>query len=169
MADERAGRAGENALTDEDRTAARRAGEPERWDAEVLTSLMSTPQGRFWCERLLEFCGGGRAVYHYDGDALGMAARSGKMEVLDWMETQLQTHCPDLYLRMVRERRERILRAKEKADREEARRAAKERSGFDQEGIAVSAVEEMADQQLFDEQKRAEAEAKARAKTKPKE
>lgn len=108
---------------DDDRTAARRAGDTETWDAKALTDLMSTPQGRYWMERLLDLTGARSALYGNDGDALGMAWRDGKAEIGRFVETQLETYCPDLYLRMIRERRARIERQIEKEQREMARRS----------------------------------------------
>ena len=107
----------------DDRTAARRAGDPETWDAKVLADLMATPQGRFWMERLLDLTspGGG-----FTGDgaamALGLAFDRGKDEIRRYLETQLNDYCPDLYLRMIRERRARFERQMEKQAREQTRR-----------------------------------------------
>ena len=63
-----------------------------RWDAEVCNSLMSTPQGRFFVERYLEFCCEGRDLYLNDGDALGMAMRDGLARAGRWLRTQLEEH-----------------------------------------------------------------------------
>lgn len=147
---------------DEERTAARRAGEPENWDAKVLNDLMATPQGRFWMERLLDRCGAGHAVYGHDGDALGMAWRDGRGDIGRYLMSQLESYCPDLYLRMLRDRRTRVERAREKAEREEARR-----SGESEAHSGVTAIEELADTQ----RREAEAEAArqaAAAKKQPK-
>lgn len=142
-------------MADDDRTAARRAGEPENWDQKVVTDLMDTPQGRFWMERLLDLCGAHHPVYAHDGDALGMAFRDGKADIGRYLETQLEEHCPDLMLRMIRERRARFARQQEKLAREQARRDAETTAHS-----GVTSVEELADQQ------RAEAEAEQAAKRK---
>lgn len=140
----------------DDRTAARRAGERENWDSTVVNGIMDTPQGRYWMERLLDRCGAGHAVYGHDGDALGMAWRDGRGDIGRFLTGQLETFCPDLYLRMIRERRARVERARAKAEREETRR-----EGGPEQHSGVTSIEELADAQ------RHEAEAQA-AKTKPK-
>ena len=143
----------------DDRTAARRAGDPETWDAKVLNDLMMTPQGRYWMERLLDktatvggFGGDGTSI------ALGLAWRAGGAEVGGYLEGQLQDHCPDLYVRMIRERRERAARAIEKEARAQRRQDGQpfEHSGYTMmDGLA--------------EKQRVEAEAEAaKAKKKPK-
>lgn len=139
----------------DDRTAARRAGEPESWDGKVLNELMATPQGRFFVERFLEFTGLGRPVYLNDGDALGMAHRDGLGNAGRYWETALLEHCPDLYLRMIRERRTRVERERQRQEREAARR-----DGPQDGHSGVTSIDELADQQL-------EAETAA-AKPKPK-
>ena len=126
----------------EDRTAARRAGDPETWDEQVLQGLMQTPQGRFWMERLLDITGLGAPLYYSDGDALGMAWRDGKAEVGRYLETQLHTYCPDLYLRMVRERRSRADRAVKQQLREQSRR-----DGAEFQHSGMTSIDAMADDQ----------------------
>lgn len=142
----------------DERTAARRAGEPENWDAKVVSELMATPQGRFWMERLLDLCGSRHPLYAHDGDALGMAWRDGRADIGRFLETQLEQFCADLYLRMVRERRARVERALERERREEERRA-----GPQDGHSGVTAIDELADEQL-----RAAAAAAAVPKKKPK-
>jgi hypothetical protein len=81
-----------------------------RWDAEVVSNMMSTPQGRFLMERFLDFCSEGQELYRDDGDALGMAKRDGSARAGRWWRIMIEEHCPDRYLQMVRERRSRIAR-----------------------------------------------------------
>lgn len=138
----------------DDRTAARRAGDPDTWDEQVLTGIMQTPQGRFWMERLLDLTGARMALYGNDGDALGMAWRDGKAEIGRWLETQLETYCPDLYLRMIRERRTRMERQASKITREQTRR-----DGPQHSVSGYTAIDDMMAQQ--------EAEAAKQQKPKP--
>lgn len=112
-----------------------------RWDAEVLNSLMSTPQGRFWVERHLDFCCEGRDLYLNDGDALGMAMRDGLARAGRKLRIELEEHCPDLLLRMVRERRGRMARAQAEVNAKEAAAAAPAGAG------ELSPIEAMADEQ----------------------
>ena len=141
----------------DERTAARRAGEPENWDQKVVAELMATPQGRYWMERLLDLCGARHPLYNHDGDALGMAWRDGRADIGRYLETQLEQYCPDLYLRMIRERRARIERERAKQAREDARR-----SGGGDIHNGVTPVEELADLQAS-----AEAQAAAGKPAKP--
>lgn len=128
-----------------------------RWDAEVLTALMSTPQGRYWVERHLDFCCEGRDLYLNDGDALGMAMRDGLARAGRKLRIELEEHCPDRLLQMVRERRGRVARAQ--ADIA-AREAA---SSHADETTTLSPIEAMADEQAREEAERAD-----RAKRAPK-
>jgi hypothetical protein len=105
----------------DNRTAARRAGDTETWDEKVLTALMTTPQGRYWMERLLEFCNVGGSAYHWDGDTAAAMKRDGMADVGRYLERELQTYCPDLYVRMIRERRGRAERQMDKQAREQSR------------------------------------------------
>jgi hypothetical protein len=150
----------------DDRTAARRAGDTETWDEKTLQALMSTPQGRYWMERLLDLTspGGG-----FGGDgtaiALGLAFDRGKEEIKRYLETQLNDYCPDLYLRMIRERRARFDRQMEKQAREQTRRDGPE-AKFGR-GPVVTSVEDMADAQRAEAEELAAREAKAKQKPKP--
>lgn len=107
---------------EDERTAARRAGDPEVWDEVALTNMMANPQGRNWMATLLDLTGARHGLYGNDGDALGMAWRDGKAEIGRWLETQLLHYCPDRYMQMVRERRQRADRAMRAQEREQARR-----------------------------------------------
>lgn len=124
------------------------------WDGKVLNDLMSTPQGRFWVERHLDFCCEGRDLYLNDGDALGMAMRDGLARAGRKLRIELEEHCPDRLLQMVRERRGRLARA-------QAAIAARE--AVPEEPATLSPIEAMAD-----EQKRLADEEAERAKRKPK-
>ncbi len=128
-----------------------------RWDAEVLTNLMSTPQGRYWVERYLDFCCEGRDLYLNDGDALGMAMRDGLARAGRKLRIELEEYCPDRLLQMVRERRSRIARQQAAiAAREAAAQPENQHSG-------MTPIEAMADEQ----QRLAEEEAE-RERRKPK-
>jgi hypothetical protein len=81
------------------------------WDKAVLTTLMTDSKGRYFMERLLERCGSRSQRYMNDGDALGAAWRDGRASVGDFLETELERFCPDLLLKMIRERRARLGRA----------------------------------------------------------
>ena len=135
-----------------------------RWDAEVCNSLMSTPQGRFFVERYLEFCCEGRDLYLNDGDALGMAMRDGLARAGRWLRTQLEEHCADRYLQMIRERRGRTARTRSAiAERE----AAAEPAEAQLRGITP--IEELADEQARQAAEDAERERrKAKAEKKEK-
>jgi hypothetical protein len=107
---------------EDERTAARRAGDTETWDAQAITNLMATPQGRYFMERLLDLTGARHGLYGNDGDALGMAWRDGKAEIGRYLETLLLEHCADRYMQMIRERRQRFDKAMRSQTREQARR-----------------------------------------------
>ncbi len=125
-----------------------------RWDAEVCTSLMSTPQGRYFVERFLEFCCEGRDLYLNDGDALGMAMRDGLARAGRYLRIQLEEHCPDRLLQMIRERRSRLARA-------QAAVAAAEASKQPQDAHdGMTPVERMADEQARLAAEEAEREAR---------
>ena len=140
--------------------ADKRASEADKlaeWDAKVITDLMSTPQGRHWVDRHLDFCCEGRDLYLNDGDALGMAMRDGLARAGRKLRVEIETYCADLYLRMVRERRGRMARAQAAV----AKREASARPSEPQSGAAT--IEELADEQL-----RAGPAEEAAAKAKPK-
>lgn len=125
------------------------------WDHEVLTALMNTPQGRYFVDRYLDFCCEGRDLYLNDGDALGMAMRDGLARAGRWWRIQLEEHCPDRYLQMVRERRSRIARAQAALAAEEAARSPQDRHD------GMTPIERMADEQLRAAEEEAEAARKA--------
>ncbi len=127
-----------------------------RWDAEVCNALMGTPQGRFFVERFLDFCCEDAELYRDDGDALGMAKRDGLAKAGRWLRVQIEQHCPDLLLRMIRERRGRIARA-------QVAIAEREAAGDDERPSGLSPIEAAAD-----EQARLAAEEAAAAERKPK-
>ena len=91
------------------------------WDRAVLKALMEDSKGRYWMERLLERCGSRAPRYLNDGDALGAAWRDGRAYVGDFIEGELERFCPDLLLRMIRERRARIGRQLKEQQAAEAR------------------------------------------------
>jgi hypothetical protein len=144
-----------------DKTEAEKAAERvDEWDAGVCSSLMSTPQGRYWVERFLDFCCEDAELYRDDGDALGMAKRDGLAKAGRYVRVQLERHCPDLLLRMVRERRSRFARAQAALAAKEAARRPEVKAG------EVSPFEDAADRQAA-EFEREEA-ARRKTETKPK-
>lgn len=66
------------------------------------------PYGRFL--PFLDYCCEGRDLYLNDGDALGIAIRDGLACAGRWWRVMLEEHCPDLFLRMLPERRGRRFR-----------------------------------------------------------
>ena len=141
--------------------AAKRDAEADRiaaWDAEVCNNLMSTPQGRYWVERLLDYCCEGQELYHDDGDALAMAKRDGLAKAGRWVRIMLEAHCPDRLLQMIRERRGRMARA-------QAAVAAREATRKPEQPSEISPIEAMADEQQRQANEEAAAEAR---KPKPK-
>lgn len=122
-----------------------------RWDAEVCHHLMSTPQGRFLMERFLDFCCEGRDLYLNDGDALGMAMRDGMARAGRWWRVMLEEHCPDLFLRMVRERRGRFARAAAALKKQEAEAEA---DGLTPSGTPIEALADDQERQAAEEQAR---------------
>lgn len=125
-----------------------------RWDAEVCTNLMGTPQGRYWVERYLEFCCEGRDLYLNDGDALGMAMRDGLARAGRYLRIQLEEHCPDRLLQMIRERRSRLARAQAAVAAQEAAKQPQD------EHDGLTPVERMADEQARLAAEQAEREAR---------
>jgi hypothetical protein len=149
--------------TADDRPATPRAS-PDTWDGKAITELMSTPHGRRLVERFLDHCGAGARRYQHDGDALGMAWRDGLADAGHFWEALVLHHCPDLYLRMIRERRARLER-----DRATVKRKEDRRDPATEPPVTVSAVEELADEQARlarEEEERRAREAKAAAKAK---
>lgn len=125
-----------------------------RWDAEVCTNLMGTPQGRYWVERYLEFCCEGRDLYLNDGDALGMAMRDGLARAGRYLRIQLEEHCPDRLLQMIRERRSRLARAQAAVAAQEAAKQPEDTHD------GLTPVERMADEQARLAAEQAEREAR---------
>ena len=146
---------------DPEKTAADKAAEQiQHWDAEVCSNLMATPQGRYWVERFLDFCCEDAELYRDDGDALGMAKRDGLAKAGRYVRVQLEAHCPDRLLQMIRERRSRFARAQAAvAKREAARRP-------ETVEAAVAPIEDAADRQQAEYERQAAAEAKAKKKPK---
>jgi hypothetical protein len=113
------------------------------WDAEVLNGLMGSPKGRYWMERLLDRCGSRQPRFLGDGDALGAAKRDGKAEIGDFLEDQLEQHCPDRFLQMIRDRRARLGRLRKKIEDDEALQRRQPAKG-------LTTIDEMADAQFAD-------------------
>lgn len=142
---------------EDDPEAVERAAAAEKidnWDAEVLTALMGTPQGRYLIERYLDFCCEGQELYLDDGDALGMAKRDGMAKAGRWWRIKLEQHCPDRLLQMIRERRGRM-------GRQEAAIKAREAAREVPEPSELSPIEAMADEQRREADEEAARAAKA--------
>jgi len=147
---------------EEDPEGAERAAAAEKiegWDAEVCNALMGTPQGRYLLERFFDFCCEGQDLYLFDGDELGMACRDGMARAGRWWRIKFEEHCPDLYLRMIRERRSRM-------GREKAAIEAREKAREPDELRELSPIEAMADQQRREADEEAARVAKAKGKDK---
>ena len=81
------------------------AGRLAKADRDVVTGLLSTPMGRHWYERLLEFCG----LYDYDfRGSKRLHIGLGRKQVGGYLLNQVEMHAPEAYLRMLTERRARI-------------------------------------------------------------
>jgi hypothetical protein len=120
----------------------------DEWDAAVWKSIMEDSKGRYMIERLLERCGALAPRYNHDGDALGMAWRDGRAAVGAFIESELERSCPDLLLRMIKERRNRLTR---QLDQQRKETAAQQERPF----RGATDVERMADaQRAEDEAKR---------------
>lgn len=130
---------------EDERVAARREGQHEEWDKKVLEEIMASAHGRYWMERLLDRCGTNQELYLNDGDVYAALKRDGRADIGRYLEGQLQDHTPDLFLRMIRERRARIQRVVDKNEREERRRIGP--GEVDVEETVAVGVEELADQQ----------------------
>jgi hypothetical protein len=109
-------------VSQEDNDRKRAAGQEAKWTADTLGAIMSTAEGRWWMAEFLDHCNLFGSTYRHDGDALGAAWRDGKADAGRYVFTQIDEHVPDLYQRMMRERRARLERARAKA--EEARKKA---------------------------------------------
>ena len=81
------------------------------WDRAVWSAIMADSKSRYTIERLLDRCGSRQQRYLNDGDALGAAWRDGRASIGDFIEGELERFCPDLLLKMIRERRARLGRA----------------------------------------------------------
>ena len=107
---------------DDDRDRKAQDGREAKWTKNTLEAILNGAEGRWWLAGLLDYCGAFSQRYGLDGDALGMAWRDGRANVGLHLLAQIETHAPDRYAQMMRERRERIERAAKKA--EEDRRKA---------------------------------------------
>ncbi len=132
------------------------------WDARAVHDLMGTPQGRYLMERFLDFAQEGRDLYLNDGDALGMAMRDGMARAGRWWRVKLEEHCPDLFLRMVRERRGRFRRAQEALRKQETE---VEPDGLTDSGTLAEALADEQARQAREEEAR---QAKAARQQRPK-
>jgi hypothetical protein len=85
-------------------------------------------------ERFLDYCCEGRDLYLNDGDAR-RHARAGR-----WWRVMLEEHCPDLFLRVIGERRGHMARAAAALkEKEKEKEAEAEASGLTQSGTPIEA------------------------------
>jgi hypothetical protein len=141
----------------DDRAAERRP-EPESWDGRAVTDWMSTPHGRRLMERFLDHCGAGQRLYRFDADGLGMAWRDGMADAGRFWESLLMHHCPDLFLRMIKERRSRLEKQQNDVARKEARR-----DPTAAPPLVRTSIEDQADEQAVRLEQEAEADRKRQA------
>ena len=105
----------EEARLQEERSA---AGRVAAADKRVVEGLLATPEGRFWTERLLEFCG----LYDYDyRGAHELHIGLGRKQVGGYVLNEIEKHAPDTLARFVIERRLRVEAAKVKSVEEDKR------------------------------------------------
>lgn len=83
------------------RRAEKAARQAEISRVEYLQAAMSVPQGRAWFYELLEFC----HIFNdpFTGDALAEAYRKGERNVGLRLFSDIIAHCPDDYIKMVKE------------------------------------------------------------------
>jgi hypothetical protein len=106
-------------ILQEDRSA---RGRQDKADADTLGALLSTPNGRYWVERLLDFC------KHLDCEHVSIddtIIKLGRKQVGVYLLDQIEQHAPDALIRMIVERRARVeaLRVKKIEDDKRQRRA----------------------------------------------
>ena len=131
-------------MADENRDAARRVGQETKRSSDAVKTIMSTYEGRWWMAEFLERSNMYSTLYRFDGDAIGMAWRDGQADMGRYLLGQIDEFAPNEYQRLIRERRARIERAAEAAQK--ARDAEKET--FD----AHSPLEDAADRQMAEYQ-----------------
>lgn len=98
MADEEPYDAGDQKLVEE---AAKAAKQAEKDRVAFLESAMAQPNGRKWFYELLRNCGVGRNPYSTTDR--GTAFNCGELNIGLPIMAELQTHCPQLYLLMMKE------------------------------------------------------------------
>ena len=92
----------EAARLQEERSA---AGRLAAADKRVVAALVSLPEGRFWVERLLEFCGNWDYDYHGPTE---LHISLGRKQVAGYLLYELEKHAPETFMRIMAERRVRI-------------------------------------------------------------
>ena len=81
------------------------AGRQAKADKDVVTALLSTTNGRYWVERLLDFCAMHDTVHTSIDDTL---IKLGRRQVSAYILDQIDQHCPDAHVRLILERRARV-------------------------------------------------------------
>jgi hypothetical protein len=107
-------------LSDVENNRRREVGQAEKREETTIGVIMATYEGRWWMSDLLERCSLFTALYRGDNDAMGMAWRDGRADIGRFLLAQIDGHTPELYARMMRERRTRLEKQQEKV--EEVRR-----------------------------------------------
>ena len=130
-------------MTEPDDTQKRQAGREAKMTGDTLALVMGSYEGRFWMAELLARCNTFSPCYRQDGDALGMAWRDGMADIGRFLLAQLDEHAADSYQRMIRERRARIERVREKAEEDRKAQDAALEAGKN----ALSPLDAMADEQ----------------------
>ena len=108
-------------MADENRDEKARQGREIKAAEITVTAIMASYEGRRWMADLLERSNMYADVYRFDGDSLGMAFRDGQANTGRYLLGQIDEFAPNEYQRLIRERRERIKRMMEAA--EKARKA----------------------------------------------
>lgn len=98
------------------------AGRQNKADQDTVMTLLSTPSGRYWVDRLLDFCKT-RDVEHVSID--DTMIKLGRKQVGEYLLDQIERHAPEAFLRLVTDRRARVeaLRVKKVEDDKALRRA----------------------------------------------
>lgn len=136
-------------MTDPEDEAARlaeltAAGRQAKADKDVVLNLLSTPDGRYWVERVLEFCD----IYNAENASADVLfIRLGRKQVGLHLLSMIELHASDAYLRMIRERQARLVILAAKKEEDERKQRQRD-AGYGANGVpGVTDLEEMADQQ----------------------
>lgn len=136
----------EDARLQEERTAAGRVlAEQRRRDKDVVAGLLSTPAGRDWVERVLEFCNMNDASFTSTEVLL---TTNGRRQVGLFLVEQFETYAAEAFIRMRRERLARLTQAAVDREMEERRERQRATAGMPLDG--VTGLEDRMDEQARD-------------------